>query len=231
MGSETTDAERAERIEFWDEVWEDADASRAGHDGVLESVASGLAPGRALEIGCGMGGNAAWLAGQGWQVTGIDFSEVAIGKCREMAAMRGLDVEFLVEDAFTYRPDAPCQLVTAFYMQFPPDDRRRMLANMAGALAPGGTLLFVSHDKSSPPSGWDDEALESLTTPEEIVADLAGFRIERAEVIEDAGAHMSDMPEPDEEGHGDGRTRGDDGAGEHHSHGGSAVVVAVKAGD
>ena len=223
MGNETSNQER---VEFWNEVWEEADPSNAGHDAILGSVASELAPGRALEIGSGMGGNAAWLAGQGWQVTAIDISNVAIHKCRRLAEARGLNIEYVVADVLTYRPDVRFDLITAFYMQLPPGDRRRMLSNLADALAPGGRLLFVSHDKSSPPSGWDDDALESLTTPAEVVADLPGLNIERADVIEDAGAHMSDMPDPDEDRAHESHEHDEDG--EAHSHGGSAVVVAVK---
>ena len=228
MGSVESGADSAE---FWNEVWDTADPSEASHDGLLESIASGLAPGRALDIGCGASGNAIWLAERGWQVAGLDFSEVAVEKGRKMAASRGLDVEFIVADASTYRPDTLCRLITSFYIQLPPAQRRQMLSNAANALAPGGRLVFVSHDKSSPPSGWDTDELDTLTTPDEVAAELPDLVIERAEVIEVTGAHMTHMPTPDKEhahkGH------------EHHppehseaakldSHGGSTVVVARK---
>ena len=58
-----------------------------------------------------------------------------------------------------------------------------MLSVAAGALAPGGTLLFVSYDSSNPPSGWTDEDLLSLTTPDEVAAELPGLKIEHASVV------------------------------------------------
>ena len=51
---------------------------------------SGLAPGRALDVACGEGRNAVWLAERGWQVTGVDFSEVALEKAATLAASRGV---------------------------------------------------------------------------------------------------------------------------------------------
>ena len=191
--------------EFWDGIWADIEDCGSGSDQILAQQVERLTPGRALEIGCGTGGNAVWLAKKGWQVTAVDIPAVAIEKGKRLAAEHGVNIEFVVAEAATYQPQLAYDLITCFYIQMFPPQRANMLANMSKTLAPGGTLLFVSHDKSGPPSGWSVEDLRSLTTPEEIVAELAELQIEQALVLnhDTEGSHGSHM-------HKDG--------GEHESH-------------
>ena len=204
--------------EFWNEMWADIEDCGSGSDEILTDQVEHLSPGLALEIGCGTGGNAVWLAKKGWQVTAVDYSAVAIEKGRRIAAEQGVNVEFAVADASTYQPQGHYDLVTCFYIQMFPPQRAKMLANMSKVLAPGGTLLFVSHDKSGPPSGWSEEDLLSLTTPEEIVAELLELRIEQAFVLnhEIEGSHASHM-------HEDGDEREFHEA--HDSHGSNSTIV------
>ena len=187
--------------EFWNEMWAELEDCGSGSDAILFDQVKHLTPGRALDMGCGTGGNAVWLAKQGWQVTAVDYSQVAIDMGRRLAAEQGVSVEFVVADASTYEPLGHPDLITCFYIQLFPQSRLNMLANMSNALAPKGTFLFVSHDKSSPPSGWSPEDLLSLTTPEEVVAELPELRIEQAFVLPDAeDSHASHMhPEGGEE--------------------------------
>ena len=97
-----------------------------------------------------------------------------------------------------------------------------MLANVAEALAPGGQILFVSHDKSSPPSGWSRKDLESLTTPDEVAAELPSLRIERAQVVEEFDSHAEyGSGHEDAEDH-------DDHEPDPHFHEATTVVVGVK---
>ena len=169
--------------EFWNEIWEDIEDCSSGSDAILIGQVESLPPGHALDIGCGTGGNAVWLAKQGWQVTAVDHSVVAIEKGKALAAQQGLNIEFVVADASTYEPQGFYDLITCFYIQMFPQQRANMLAKVSNALAPGGTLLFVSHDKSGPPAGWSVEDLRSLTTPEEIVAELPELHIQLAFVL------------------------------------------------
>lgn len=97
---------------------------------------------------------------------------------------QGATVSFLEADASTYQPEGQYDLIVSFYIQLFPQQRANKLANSSHSLAPGGTLLFVSHDKSGPPSGWSAEYLESLTTPEEIVSELPELQIEQAFALE-----------------------------------------------
>ena len=202
--------------EFWNETWADIEDCGSGSDEILVDQVKRLTPGRALDIGCGTGGNAVWLAEQGWQVTAADYSVVAIEKGKRLAAERGVNIEFVVADASQYQPQGHYDLITCFYIQLFPQQRANMMAKMSRALAPGGTFLFVSHDKSGPPSGWSVEDLLSLTTPEEIVAELAELRIKEAFVLNhDAeGSHASHMhhdggeqkPQEDHDSHGSSST-------------------------
>jgi 2-polyprenyl-3-methyl-5-hydroxy-6-metoxy-1,4-benzoquinol methylase len=176
--------------EFWNNMWSGMDESYTGHDTVLEEVTDGMKPGRALELGCGTGGNAMWLAEHGWKVTAVDYSDVAIEKARLTAKERGLDIEFAVADASIYQPEGQFELITSFYIHLQPQQRAKMFSNTAGALAPGGKLLFVSHDLTSQLSGWSDEDMKSLTSPEQIASELGGLNIEQAYVRKEySGAH------------------------------------------
>ena len=211
--------------EFWNEMWAEHDDLSRDADELLVAEIEGLKPGRALDIGCGAGGNAVWLAEQGWQVTATDFADAAIEKGKRLATKRGVHVEFVVAEATTFQPDGRYDLITSFYIQLPPDQRAKMLSIAAGALTPGGTLLFVSHDKSDPPPGWTDEDMLSLTTPDEVVSELHGLKIEQAFVMEHEGgehvAHAHDSGDDDD-------THEHFTDESHDSHGsGSTVVRAV----
>ena len=209
-------------VEFWNDTWSTMGHTFSDHDQILMDCAGNLEPGRALDLGCGSGGNAVWLAEHGWQVSGVDFSGVAIEKARTRAADKRVEAEFVVSDATAYRPDGLYDLIISFYIHLWPEQRARMLANAAEALAPGGRILFVSHDKSSSPPGWSRKDLESLTTPEEVAAELPGLRIERAEVVEEIGSHAEYEPEhEDSEDH-------DDHEPDLHFHGATTVVIGVK---
>ena len=147
-----------------------------------------LAPGRALDLACGEGRNAVWLAERGWQSVGVDFSEVGLRKARELASGRGVNVEWVAADLLDYRPDPQAfDLVIVFYLQVPAADRRPILRAGAEAVAPGGTLLLVAHDSSNLQHGHggpQDPA--RLYTAHDVVSDIEGrgLHIERAERVE-----------------------------------------------
>ena len=205
--------------EFWNETWADIEDCGSDSDEILVDQVGRLVPGRALDIGCGTGGNAMWLAEQGWELTAMDYSIVAIKKGKRLAAERGVNVEFVVADASQYQPQGHYDLITCFYIQLFPEQRATMLATMSKALAPGGTLLFVSHDKSGPPSGWSDEDLLSLTTPEEVVAELAELQIEQAFVLN----HDAEGSDAAHAHHHDGSEQEPNEA--HDAHGSSSTIV------
>lgn len=117
-------------------------------NGTLVREVGGLAAGRALDVGAGEGGDAVWLAEQGWQVTASDVSRAALEHVAAEARRRGLSIERRHTDANALDAfgSRAFDLVTAHYASIPrtPDDRA--VRTLVDAVAPGGTLLFVSHD-------------------------------------------------------------------------------------
>jgi SAM-dependent methyltransferase len=149
---------------------------------VVESV-SGLMPGAALDLAAGEGRNAVWLAEQGWRVTAVDFAPVAVERGRELAATRGVPIEWRVADVTAYRPvPGSYELVLISYLHLPAPALAGVLDSARRALRPGGTLVVVGHDLANLRGGTggpQDPAV--LLTPEAVVDGLAGLRIQRAE--------------------------------------------------
>lgn len=144
-----------------------------------------LPPARALDVACGEGRNAIWLAGRGWRVTASDFSPVAVDKGRQLADRAGVVVDWLVADALS--ADFPeVDLAVLAYLQLPPAERRTAIRNAFAALAPGGTMLVVAHDSTNLTEGTGGpQDPEVLYTAEDVLADLEGLtlQVERAERV------------------------------------------------
>jgi SAM-dependent methyltransferase len=151
----------------------------------LVAEAAHLLPGKALDLACGEGRNAIWLAERGWRVTAVDFSEVAITKARKRAARDGAEVEFLCLDLLDYEPELNAfALVLVLYLQLPAEELQLVLSRAASALAPGGIFLLVGHDLLNLTEGVGGPSDPSvLYTPDDIVADLPGLEIEKAERV------------------------------------------------
>ena len=142
----------------------------------LVAEVAGLEPGRALDLACGEGQNAVWLAGLGWEVTAVDYAEVAIAKAIERAAREGVAVDFHADDLLRYRPEARAfDLVLILYLHMPSDGRRLVLERAAAAVAPGGTLVLVGHDLLNLTEGVGGPSdPDLLFTPDDVVAELVG---------------------------------------------------------
>ncbi|MFI1281569.1 SAM-dependent methyltransferase [Streptomyces sp. NPDC020858] len=176
--------------EFWDGRYEESDRIWSGEaNAMLVHEASGLAPGRALDLGCGEGGDAVWLARRGWTVTGTDISGVALGRAAEHVAEAGVAdrVSFARHDLTESFPQGEFDLVSACFLHnygdFPRDV---VLRTAAAAVAPGGTLLVVGHAGWAP---WQEDREEAhFPTPEEVLGQLepvtAGWEVLRAEETE-----------------------------------------------
>jgi SAM-dependent methyltransferase len=138
-----------------------------------------MAPGRALDLGCGEGRNAVWLAQHGWQVTAVDFSDVAIERAAGLAVARGVEIDLLLADLNQYRPEPGAyDLVLVLYLHLPPTERAKVLAGAVEALAPGGTILVVGHDLENLERGYGGPPIpEILYTPESIASELAPLSI------------------------------------------------------
>ena len=151
----------------------------------LVAEVDGLAPGRALDLACGAGRNAVWLAEQGWQVTGVDFSDVAIDNARRVAGDRGVAVEWLVADLGEWEPAANAfDLVVVLYLHLPAEERGPIMRRAAAALAGGGTILVVGHHSANIAEGTGGpQDARVLFTAEDIAADLEGLDVEKAERV------------------------------------------------
>ncbi|MFC4630235.1 class I SAM-dependent methyltransferase [Promicromonospora alba] len=136
--------------QHWDERYSSRDRLFSGNpNGVLVTEAAGLAPGRALDVGCGEGADAIWLAGHGWQVTAVDISRVALDRGAAAAAAAGLAEQVTWRQAdltTTPPPTGPFDLVSLQYFPLPNRPDHAALRRLLDVVAPGGTLLVGSHD-------------------------------------------------------------------------------------
>jgi len=173
--------------ERWNRRWageERVHASTAPSRFVVAEVA-GLRPGAALDLACGAGRNAVWLAGQGWRVTAVDFSGVALRMARGLEAERRVSVEWVEADVLAWMPPARAyDLVCVLYLQLPAAERRTALGRAAAAVRPGGTLLVLGHDLLNLTEGWGGPTqADVLFTPDDVVAEIDDLRIEKAERV------------------------------------------------
>lgn len=179
------------RREDWDKRYAQPDLLwSATPNRFLVEEASDLTPGHALDLACGEGRNALWLAELGWRVTGVDFSSVAIAKAKSLATQEGAEIDFLCADLLEYVPDERTyELVIVLYLQLPGDERRLVLARAEAAVAPGGTLLLIGHDLVNMTDGVGGPSDPNvLYTPEQIVSELPELQVEKAErVLRDVG--------------------------------------------
>lgn len=119
----------------------------------LAEIAGRLTPGRALDLGCGEGADAVWLAGHGWTVLAADVSGVALQRAAEQAARSGVSdrIVFARHDLGCSFPDGSFDLVSAQFLHSTHDmDRPAILRAAAAAVAPGGSLLIVDHAAAPP---------------------------------------------------------------------------------
>ncbi|WP_395358033.1 class I SAM-dependent methyltransferase [Streptomyces sp. YH02] len=186
----------------WDSRYADRQQLWSGRpNGALVAEVAGLIPGRALDVGCGEGADAVWLARTGWDVTALEVSGVALERAAGHARDAGVDVRWvhatLTEAAL---PPASFDLVSAQYpalLRTPGAVAERALLS---AVAPGGVLLVVHHagmdDRQADESGFDpgDYVWPSMVTA--LLGDdwVVEVDVQRPRVVPDggAGAHHAD---------------------------------------
>jgi SAM-dependent methyltransferase len=167
---EDRDARRRE----WDERHAAGHIESADPNPLLVSRTADLMPGSALDLGCGDGANAIWLARQGWRVTGVDWSGVALAKARSHTEAAGVSVEWVMADLLNWSPPSGTfDLVVLVFLHAWPDERRPMYAGAARAVAPGGRLLVIGHDRTNLTAGaGGPQDPERLFTAGELAAEL-----------------------------------------------------------
>ncbi len=168
----------------------------------LVAHASGLAPGSALDLGCGEGADAIWLASRGWQVVAVDFSTTALERAVANAAEAGAEIAARITwvhaDLTGWVPEpGRYDLVTSQFIHLPGDARRALFAAAAAAVAPGGRLLIAGHHVLDLENGANRPPVPGMFfTGEEVAASLdeAAWRVVLADAVErPAGAHEGDV--------------------------------------
>jgi SAM-dependent methyltransferase len=165
----------SEAQEYWEQRYAERDRIWSGRVNVrLAEVAAALSPGRALDLGCGEGGDALWLAERGWQVTAVDISRTALQRATDEAERRNLlqRIEFQVHDLGETFPDGSFDLVSAQFFHTPVElNRPRVLRRAAEAVSAAGLLLIVDH--AGPPP-WTSrlEHHHEFPSADEVVARL-----------------------------------------------------------
>lgn len=182
-----------ESQQFWDDLYGARERIWSGRvNRWLAETVEPLPPGRALDLGCGEGGDTVWLAQHGWRVTAVDISPVALGRAAEAADAAGVSaqVEFERHDLLESFPDGEFEVVSAQFLQSPLGfDRTAVLRRAMAAVAPGGIVVIVDHGAPPP---WAHEmahehrflSVEEVLQPLDL--DPAEWQTVRAEPIERA---------------------------------------------
>ncbi|MDM7893180.1 class I SAM-dependent methyltransferase [Curtobacterium caseinilyticum] len=170
--------------DWWEARYAERDGIWSGRvNDVLAGVAADLPRGgaRALDLGCGEGGDVVWLAEHGWTATGVDLSSTAVARAALAAEVAGVAdrTAFVAADLGTWEPAAGARfdLVTASFLQSWPVEipRDEILRRATGFVAPGGHLLVTAH--AAPPHADLPEEFRSyrFPSPEQ---DLAALRLD-----------------------------------------------------
>ncbi|MEV0867382.1 class I SAM-dependent methyltransferase [Brachybacterium paraconglomeratum] len=155
--------------EYWEQRYSGSERVWSGKvNETMASVVAELAPGAAIDLGCGEGGDVLWLAEQGWTAHGLDISATAVGRARDEAATRGLDrasFEAVDLDAWEPEPDSVDLVTASFFQSNVALDRIAILRRAMTALRPGGRLVTVSH--AAPPSWAKDHPAKMVSVQDE----------------------------------------------------------------
>ena len=187
--------------EYWEAHYGERERIWSGRvNAQLPGILAGVAPGRALDLGCGEGGDAVWLAENGWQVTAVDISETAIGRAAAAADARGVRdrIEFERHDLSDTFPEGTFDLISAQFLHSTVRlERPQILRNAADAVAPGGRLVIVDH-AAPPPFSKKVPHDHPFPSPEEVLAELdlpdAQWERARVDVVERDGTDPDGQP-------------------------------------
>jgi SAM-dependent methyltransferase len=166
--------------QFWDERYGSSTALWSGHvNEVVMAETAELTPGRALDIGCGEGGDALWLAARGWQVDGVDVSQVALDRAAGHADTAGPEIAdrltWMRRDVLEWEPpEAAYDLVSLSIQHLPSSNRTHVYAALADAVAVGGTFLVAAHSPLDIGVVPRPPEPDLYFTAEELAADLDG---------------------------------------------------------
>jgi len=159
--------------EYWDRRYRESGPVWSGRPNASLVAVAPPATGLALDLACGEGGDAVWLAEQGWRVVAVDISATAVDRGRAAASERGLGdaIEWVVADLADWTAPDGLALVSACFLQSTVElDRIGILRRAAEHIAVGGHLLSVAHAEMPP---WSPHGGDTGITPSSELADLA----------------------------------------------------------
>lgn len=178
-------ADPSELQRFWEDFYRAGPVWSGRPNPLLVGEVEGLTPGTALDLGCGEGADAVWLATRGWRVTAADASATAIARLDGHAAAAGVSVDGQVHDLAATFPAGMFDLVCASYLHTPdevPGQREAVLRRAAAAVAPGGRLVVVGHERH------ERHPDAHLPAADEVLAGLdldpAAWSVQRADAVD-----------------------------------------------
>jgi SAM-dependent methyltransferase len=166
----------------WDERYQGADHLWSEGPNLFVADRLGQAsPGKGLDVAAGEGRNAIWLADQGWEMTAVDFSEVAVERGRHHAPD---NVRFVVADILDWEPEQTFDLVLIAYLHLEEDSFHSVVKRANDWLEPYGELFMIGHDRSNLEHGHGGPQVpEILWDVPTIVGWLDGSRLVEAGVV------------------------------------------------
>ena len=184
------------RAEDWDERYAERQQWSSEPNALIAELLAGLPPGQAVDLAAGEGRHALWLAGLGWRVTAVDFSDVGLARGR--AQREAGAVTWVVADVVGWTaPDASLDLVVVAYLHLPQEQTVPLLTRAVGWLRPGGRLLVLGHDVENLTAGVggppDPEILHSVERLAPVAALLEVDRLEQLRRDTPAGTALDSL--------------------------------------
>jgi SAM-dependent methyltransferase len=170
----------------WDERYSGSDLVwGTGPNRFVAEETARLPPGTAIDLGTGEGRNAIWLAERGWQVTAVDFSAAGLERAARLAAERSVSVTWVQANLLGWQAgERVYDLVLIAYVHLPHESLASLFRAAAAAVAAGGTLLVIGHDRDNLSRGYGGPPdPDRLYAPAEITAELDGLMIRRADQV------------------------------------------------
>jgi len=184
------------RAQEWDERYAEQQQWSAEPNALVAELLSGLPAGDAVDLAAGEGRHALWLAGLGWHVTAVDFSDVGLARGR---AQPGADrVTWVTADvtAWSAEPES-LDLVLVAYLHLPEADITALFRRAVGWLRPGGRLLVLGHDVENLTDGVGGPQEPSILHSVERLAPVAGLldvdRLEQVQRSTPAGTALDTL--------------------------------------
>ncbi len=168
----------------WDQRYADSDyVWTVKVNQFVEEHLAGLEPGTAIDLAAGECRNTVWLAGLGWDVTAVDYSQVGLDKGHKLADDHKVSANYVCADATTWQAPEPVDLVVLSYLQLPKAERTAALEHAKTWLKPGGMIFIIAHDQTNIDGGYGGPPSKEVCYDlDETVAALEGLTIQKAEV-------------------------------------------------